>query len=110
EPLEAQDHQRFLFRWHRIGGTEPLRSPGGLLRAIGLLQGYEAPAMAWEEALLPARVADYRADLLEQQAWSGALVWGRLTPRAPRALPGPGRGRTSTPSVRGAVAGGAVAS
>src|SRR5690606_5801274 len=45
-------------------------------------------------ALLPTRVADYRPELLEQQAWSGALVWGRLSPRAPRTTPAPiGRGR-----------------
>src|SRR5690606_12439288 len=89
EPLETRDHQRFLFRWHRIGKGDPMRGPGGLLRAIAQLQGIEAPAAAWEEALFPTRVADYRPDMLEQQAWSGALVWGRLSTRAPRPAQAP---------------------
>src|SRR5690606_9470460 len=98
EPLETRDHQRFLFRWHRIGHGDPMRGPGGVLRAIALLQGIEAPAAAWEEALLPSRVADYRPELLEQQAWSGALVWGRLSLREPRPAAIPvGRGRPVTP-------------
>jgi ATP-dependent Lhr-like helicase len=81
---------RFLFRWHHF--DDPLRGQGGLLKAIGLLQGYEAPAASWELALLPSRMKQYQPELLERCAYAGELAWGRLTPREQKAPPGPKRG------------------
>ncbi len=90
EPLTSQDFMRFLFRWHHF--DDPLRGQGGLLKAIGLLQGYEAPAASWELVLLPSRMKGYQPELLERCAYAGELAWGRLTPREQKALPGPKRG------------------
>ena len=59
---------------------------------VGLLEGYEAPAAAWEQALLPVRMKGYSPEWLEQACWSGEVAWGRLTLREARALPGPRRG------------------
>jgi ATP-dependent Lhr-like helicase len=42
------------------------------------LQGFELASGAWEEALLPARVANYRAEWLDDLCLSGEVVWGRL--------------------------------
>ena len=56
EPLSAQDFMRFLFRWHHLEPSDALGGQGGLLRAVSLLEGWEAPAAAWEQVLLPARV------------------------------------------------------
>lgn len=96
EPLSSSDHMRFLFRWHHLEEGDRLRGPGGLARAVALLQGVEAPAAAWESALLPARVERYTPDLLEQQCWAGEVVWGRLTPREPHREPGPARHRRAS--------------
>ncbi|MDQ3262853.1 MAG: DEAD/DEAH box helicase, partial [Myxococcota bacterium] len=72
EPLTAQDFMRFLFRWHHL--DEPLRGSGGLLKALALLQGYEAPAAAWEQFLLPVRMKQYLPELLERACWSGEVA------------------------------------
>ncbi len=91
EPLSSADFMRFLFRWHRLLPGEGLRGPGGLLKAVALLEGVEAPAAAWEQALLPARVQGDVASLLEQACWRGEVAWGRLTLREAKPV-GPRRG------------------
>jgi len=91
EPLSASDFMRFLFRWHRLLPGEALRGQGGLLKAVALLEGVEAPAAAWEQALLPARVQGDVGLLLEQACWRGEVAWGRLCLREAKAV-GPRRG------------------
>ena len=91
EPLSAADFMRFLFRWHHLLPGDGLRGPAGLLRAVSLLEGVEAPAAAWEQALLPARVRGEADALLEKACWAGEVAWGRLTLREPRPV-GPRRG------------------
>src|SRR5213075_2825400 len=49
----------------------------GLLAAIEILQGYEAPAEAWESAILPARVDRYDPDDLERLCLGGQVAWVR---------------------------------
>jgi ATP-dependent Lhr-like helicase len=95
EPLSSRDFMRFLFRWHHLEPQDRLRGKGGLLKAVSLLEGYEAPAAAWEQVLLPARMHLYTPDLLERACWDGELAWGRLTRRETRAIPGPRRGASS---------------
>jgi ATP-dependent Lhr-like helicase len=51
-----------------------------LLAIIRQLQGFEAPASAWESKLLPARVSSYSPDLLDQLCLSGEAMWGRISP------------------------------
>ncbi|MGA9519857.1 MAG: DEAD/DEAH box helicase, partial [Myxococcaceae bacterium] len=79
EPLSGQDYMRFLFRWHHLDEADQLRGRTGLVKAVSLLQGYEAPAAAWEQWLLPARMKQYLPDLLERACWEGEVAWGRLT-------------------------------
>ncbi|ATB30959.1 DEAD/DEAH box helicase [Melittangium boletus] len=99
EPLSAQDFMRFLFRWHHLEEVDALRGSTGLSKAISLLQGYEAPASAWERFLLPSRMKGYLGDLLERACYSGEVAWGRLTQaREAKPVPGPRRGATVTPS------------
>jgi ATP-dependent Lhr-like helicase len=49
------------------------------------LEGFELAAAGWEHDVLPARVADYGSEQLDQLCLSGRVAWGRLTPgsRAP---------------------------
>jgi ATP-dependent Lhr-like helicase len=100
EPLSAQDFMRFLFRWHHLEPQDALQGTNGLLQAISLLEGWEAPAAAWEQVLLPARVRGDLSGLLERACWSGEVAWGRLALREPRPV-GPRRGaEVDSPSLR----------
>jgi len=100
EPLSAQDFMRFLFRWHHLEPSDALGGQGGLLRAVSLLEGWEAPAAAWEQVLLPARVRGNVPELLERACWTGDVAWGRLSLREPRVV-GPRRGaEVEPPSAR----------
>src|SRR5690606_2659070 len=65
EPVPAADFVRFLARWQHAAPGARLHGADGLLQVLTQLQGFEAPAAAWEEAILPARVAGYTADLLD---------------------------------------------
>jgi ATP-dependent Lhr-like helicase len=97
EPLSAQDFMRFLFRWHHLEEVDALRGSTGLLKAITLLQGYEAPASAWERFLLPSRMKGYTGELLERACYGGEVAWGRLTVKDARPPPGPRRGAPVAP-------------
>ena len=48
------------------------------------LEGFEAPAGAWETEILPARIAEYEPAWLDDQCVSGRVSWARLTPRSGR--------------------------
>jgi ATP-dependent Lhr-like helicase len=50
--------------------------------ALSLLEGFEAPASAWETEILPARVAKYEAAWLDAECLAGRIAWTRLTPSA----------------------------
>ncbi|NUO54412.1 MAG: DEAD/DEAH box helicase [Polyangiaceae bacterium] len=81
EPVSAQDLMRFLLERHHL--TQSARAAGraGLRDAIGMLQGFEIAASAWETDILPARVAGYRPEWLDELCLSGEVAWARLSPR-----------------------------
>ncbi|MCS6799152.1 MAG: DEAD/DEAH box helicase [Myxococcota bacterium] len=80
EPIEPRDLVRFLFVWQRVDSETRLQGPHGLHAAIALLEGFEAPAAAWEADLLPARVQDYSPAWLDAACLSGHVAWMRRTP------------------------------
>ncbi|MCC6335524.1 MAG: DEAD/DEAH box helicase [Myxococcales bacterium] len=92
EPLSAQDFMRFLFRWHYLDAEQKPRGPGGLAKVVSLLEGYEAPAAAWEQHLFPARMKHYVGEWLESACFTGEVAWGRLTLKEPKLPVGPRRG------------------
>jgi ATP-dependent Lhr-like helicase len=47
---------------------------------IQQLQGFEAPANAWEDRILARRIANYDPKSLDQLCLTGAVGWGRLSP------------------------------
>ena len=57
------------------------------VRIIEQLEGFEAPAAAWEGELLPGRMVEYDPAWLDALCLSGEVVWARLTPPA-RSAPG----------------------
>ncbi len=79
EPVSAQDYLRFLLRWQHVAEGTQLEGKRGLFEAIAQLQGFEAPASAWERHILPARVHGYKTAWLDDLCMSGDVAWGRLS-------------------------------
>ena len=98
QPVTAAEFLRWLFRWQHVApGTQLLGEPG-TLEVLRQLQGYEAPANAWEHQILARRVAGYDPKTLDQLCLSGPLGWGRISPH-PATLADPReRGRRVTPT------------
>jgi ATP-dependent Lhr-like helicase len=82
EPVSTQDFVRFLFRWQHVAPGEQRQGPDALDAVIAQLQGFEAPAVAWEADLLPARLEDYDFTWLDDLCLAGRAIWTRLTPAA----------------------------
>src|SRR5690606_9239902 len=59
EPVAPRDFMRFLFQWQRVAPEARVSGPDALGGVLAQLEGYEAPAPAWEAELLPARLRDY---------------------------------------------------
>jgi ATP-dependent Lhr-like helicase len=97
EPVTAQDFMRFLLSWHHVVPGSRREGRMGVLSVVDQLQGFEIPAGAWEESILPARVDQYQGRWLEDLCLSGELAWGRLSIRPADQEPSPRRG-ASTPS------------
>jgi ATP-dependent helicase Lhr and Lhr-like helicase len=80
EPVSAADYYRFLLHWQHVAGEDQVHGAEGLAAVIEQLEGFELAAVAWEHDVLPARVADYGREQLDQLCLSGRVAWGRLTP------------------------------
>jgi ATP-dependent Lhr-like helicase len=87
EPVPASIFLRFLATWQHAAPGSGGHGADGLLQAIELLQGFEAPVAAWESALLPARVERYDPEDLDRLLLGGQIVWGRFSAR-PEGGPG----------------------
>jgi ATP-dependent Lhr-like helicase len=79
EPVSTAEYRRFLFRWQHVTPAARLHGIDGTLHIIRQLEGYEVPAAAWEATVLPARIAGYRREFLDQLCYSGDIMWGRLS-------------------------------
>jgi ATP-dependent Lhr-like helicase len=71
---------RWLLRWQHVAPGTQLLSERGMLEALQQLQGFEAPARAWERQILARRVAGYDPHVLDRLCLTGAVGWGRLSP------------------------------
>jgi ATP-dependent Lhr-like helicase len=80
EPVSSAHFMRFLFAWHRLGTGDLPDGPDALHDILRLLEGFEAPAAAWEGDLLPARMQDYDYAWLDTLCLSGRVLWGRFRP------------------------------
>ena len=89
EPVSGADFMRFLFRWHHLMSGDRRQGPDALAAVIAQLQGYEAPAAAWESELLPARLEEYDFTWLDDLCLAGRVIWTRLTQNAAGAQRGP---------------------
>ncbi len=81
EPVAARDFLRFLFAWQRVTADARMEGPGAVAAVVAQLEGFEAPAAAWETEILPARIAEYEPAWLDDECLAGRVAWARLTPR-----------------------------
>ncbi|MBV9695661.1 MAG: ATP-dependent DNA helicase, partial [Gammaproteobacteria bacterium] len=81
EPIEARDFLRFLFEWQRVTPALRMEGPDAVGAILQQLEGFEAPASAWETEILPARISEYEPAWLDEQCLAGRFVWSRLAPR-----------------------------
>ena len=84
EPVAARDFLRFLLEWQRVTPDGRMEGPDALEAVIGQLEGFQAPAGAWETEILPARLADYEPAWLDDQCLAGRVAWVRLRPPSGR--------------------------
>jgi len=80
EAVSAADFMRFLLHWQHVAGEDQVKGAEGLMAVVEQLEGFELAAAAWENDVLPARVADYDGAHVDQLCLSGRVAWGRLTP------------------------------
>jgi len=102
EPVATADFMRYLLAWQKVAPEHQMEGPESVRAIIEQLEGFEAPAAAWEGELLPSRLAEYDPAWLDALCLSGEVVWARLTPpatstRATFAGPGNERTRGSAP-------------
>jgi ATP-dependent Lhr-like helicase len=97
EPVSSADFVRFLLEWQHATPEHAVSGADGLSGLMASLEGFEAPAAAWEADILPTRVSDYDPAWLDALCLAGKLTWRRLPASIQRAgtgLAGPIR---STP-------------
>ena len=97
-PVSAAQFMRWLFRWQHVARGTQLAGDRGTLEALRQLQGYEAPANAWEHQILARRVMAYDPKNLDHLCLSGAVGWGRFSPHPAMQSGLAERGRRVTPS------------
>jgi ATP-dependent helicase Lhr and Lhr-like helicase len=81
EPIAARDFLRFLLEWQRVTPDGRMEGPDAVGAILGQLEGFEAPASAWETEILPARIGEYEPGWLDEQCLSGRFVWTRMAAR-----------------------------
>ena len=58
-----------------------MTGPKALDRVVVQLEGFEAPAAAWESEILPARLVGYESGWLDERCLAGQIAWMRLRTR-----------------------------
>jgi ATP-dependent Lhr-like helicase len=103
EPVVTRDFLRFLSEWQRVLPGARMQGPDALAAILAQLEGFESPAGAWETEVIPARVAEYEPQWLDEHCRAGRFIWTRLATRGgTRNDEAPARGASpvrSTPIV-----------
>jgi ATP-dependent Lhr-like helicase len=83
EPAGPDAFGRLILAWQGVAREAVLPGAEGLQRAVDGLQGAAIPASVLESQVLPARVPDYRPEMLDEVTSSGAVVWVGREPLGP---------------------------
>jgi ATP-dependent Lhr-like helicase len=78
EPVSANDFLQFLACWQHVDEEYRLEGPNGVAESLRQLAGFELPAWAWENQVLPRRVRDFKRQWLEDVTLTGQFAWGRM--------------------------------
>ncbi|WP_166432745.1 DEAD/DEAH box helicase [Luteimonas yindakuii] len=97
EPVAVADYMRFLCDWQRATAATRGGGAEALAGVLSQLEGFEAPASAWETELLALRVRDYAITWLDELCTAGRITWLRLRPRATDGVAGRGGNLRGTP-------------
>jgi ATP-dependent Lhr-like helicase len=89
EAVSAKDFLRFLGEWQRVLPAARMQGSDALAAVLAQLEGYEAPAGAWESEIIPARIAEYDPAWLDEHCRSGRFMWTRLAARGATASSAP---------------------
>ncbi len=84
EPVPARDFLRFLLAWQHVTPETRMEGPEALQTIVEQLEGFEAPAGAWETEILPARLENYDPAWLDDHCLAGRMAWARLRPASQR--------------------------
>src|SRR5207247_9965575 len=85
EPVAPREFLRFLFAWQGITADARREGPEALDGVVGQLEGFAAPAGAWETEILPARLRGYEPAWLDDHCLAGRIAWARPGHRNGRA-------------------------
>ncbi|HEV7614563.1 MAG TPA: DEAD/DEAH box helicase [Steroidobacteraceae bacterium] len=98
EPVQARDFLRFLCEWQRVLPESRMQGSDALAAVLTLLEGFEAPAGAWETEIIPSRMTEYEPQWLDEHCRAGRFIWTRLAARTSMAAGAEAeRGRGASP-------------
>lgn len=75
EPCADHEYAAFRLRWMRVGGVELPADQSGVAAVLEQLSGIAATPEIWEHAIIPARIAGYRPEMLDLVCMSGRMKW-----------------------------------
>jgi ATP-dependent helicase Lhr and Lhr-like helicase len=85
--------------------ASPAQGAESLPALLAQLEGFEAPAAAWEGEILPARLPGYDPLWFDALCLAGRYVWGRLTPPAAPSQVSPAAPASAAPAEAGSGGG-----
>ena len=80
EPVSRAEFVRFLFEWQRVKPDDRREGDEALAAVVAELEGFAAPAAAWESEILPARIVGFTPDMLDRLCLAGRASWARPAP------------------------------
>ena len=80
EPASRSEFVRFLFEWQRVRPDDRREGDEALATVVAELEGFAAPAAAWEAEILPARIVGFTPDMLDRLCLAGRAWWARPAP------------------------------
>lgn len=78
EPCADHEYAAFRLRWMHVGDSELPADQNGVATVLEQLSGVALPPENWERAILPARIAGYRPEMLDLVCMSGQLMWAAM--------------------------------
>jgi ATP-dependent Lhr-like helicase len=75
EPCTDDEFASFRFKWQNLGGAQLDAGADGVRIVVEQLAGLAYPPAFWEQAIFPARVANYRPEHLDLLCLSGEFAW-----------------------------------